>query len=197
MIWLIWFAGVLFGLDQLGLDSIVLVSFVIVIGIVSLVAMRNVLAEVASHMVVVTYRPYKIGDWIQLGKLFGRVVNMTWVDTVLMTPDSEMVYVPNSTITSSIIMNRSSPGGTRISVSMTVDRTAYIRSVEKSLLEVGAELAEELVPDYKPEVRVSAIGEHFIRLRLLLKVNNPAKGMFISSEVRKKALEKIDKNRGN
>ena len=195
--WLIWIAGILFGLDQLGLDLTVLVSVVVAVGIVTIVSLRDVLTDVASHAVVVTYRPYKIGDWIQLGKLFGRVVDMTWVNTVLMTPDSEMVYVPNSIITRSIVMNRTAPGGTRISVPITVERTADVQSIEKSLLEVGAELAEELVTDYKPEVRVATIGDHFLRFRLLLKINNPAKGMFISSEVRKRALEKIDKNRGN
>ena len=190
--WLIWLVGILIGLGQLGLELTILLAVVTLGGIILAVALRDVLSNVASNGVITSYRPFKIGDWIQVGKFFGRVVDITWMDTILMTADNEMVYIPNSKITQNIVVNRTTQGGTRISVPLIVDKALDLFDVEKTLLEIGAELGEELVPDSKPEVRVTSLNTHSIKLALLLKINNPAKGKLIASEVRKKAKKRLD-----
>jgi small conductance mechanosensitive channel len=192
---LVWLIGVLIGLEQLGLDLTILLVILTLGGITLSISLRDVLPNVASHEVITTYSLFKIGDWIQVGKCFGRVVDITWMDTVLMTPDNEMLYIPNSKITKSIVTNRTAPGETRISVSLTVDDNVDLSEVEKILLETGAELKEELAPDSKPEVRVTNVDSHAIRLALLLKVNNPAKSTLIASEVRKRAKMRIERVR--
>ena len=114
------------------------------------------------------------------------------MDTVLMTPDNERVYIPNSKITQSIVTNRTTPGGTRISVSLLVDKESDLSAVETALVEIGEELCEELVADSNPEVRVISLNTQAIKVALLLKINNPAKGKLIASEVRKKAKKRLD-----
>lgn len=190
--WLIWLIGILVGLDQLGLELTILLVIVTLGGIIIVITLRDILSNVASHEVITAYSPFKIGDWIQVGKCFGRVVDITWMDTILMTPDNEMVYIPNSKITKTVVINRTTPGGIRISVPLTVDNTLDLSKVEKTLLEVGTELSEELIPDSKPEVRVTEVNNHSIKLALLLKINNPAKGRLIASEVRKKTKKALD-----
>ncbi len=190
--WLIWLIGILIGLGQLGLELTILLAIVTLGGIILAVALRDVLSNVASNWVITSYRPFKIGDWIEVGKCFGRVVDITWMDTILMTADNEMVYIPNSKITQNIVINRTTQGGTRISVPLIVDKALDLSDVEKTLLEIGTELSEELIPDSKPEVRVTNLNTHSIKLALLLKINNPAKGKLIASEVRKKAKKRLD-----
>jgi len=193
--WLVWLIGILVGLDQLGLELTVLLVIVTLSGMAVIIALRDILSNAASHEAITTYSPFKLGDWIQVGKCFGRVVDITLMDTILMTPDNEVVYIPNSKITQTVVINRTTPGGTRISVPLTVDETLDLSKVEKTLLEIGTELSEELVPDSKPEVRVTNIGGHFIKLALLLKITNPAKGRLIASEVRKRAKKRLDEIR--
>lgn len=190
--WLTWLIGILIGLNQLGLELTILLVIVTLGGIILAIALRDTLSNLASQQVITSYKPFKIGDWIQVGKSFGRVVDITWNDTILMTADNEMVYIPNSKITQSIVINRTTPGGTRISVSLIVDKALDLADVEKILLEIGAELSEELIPDSKPEVRMTSLNTHSIKLVLLLKINNPAKGKLIASEVRKKAKNRLD-----
>lgn len=190
--WLTWLIGILIGLNQLGLELTILLVIITLGGIILVIALRDALSNLASQQIITSYKPFKIGDWIQVGRSFGRVVDITWNDTILMTADNEMVYIPNSKITQSIVINRTTPGGTRISVSLIVDEALDLADVEKTLLEIGAELSEELVPDSKPEVRVTSLNTHSIKLVLLLKINNPAKGKLIASEVRKKAKKRLD-----
>jgi small-conductance mechanosensitive channel len=77
-------------------------------------------------------------------------------------------------------------------VPVTVDKTFDIANVEKIFLEIGAELCEELIPDYKPEVRVLSLESNSMKVALLLRINNPAKGKFLASEVRKRIKTRLD-----
>jgi small conductance mechanosensitive channel len=191
----VWLIGILIGLDYLGLDLTTLLVILTLGGLTIVIAIRDILSNMASHEVITTYRLFKIGDWIQVGKFFGRVVDITWMDTILMTPDNETIHISNSKMTKSIVINRTASGETRISVSLTVDDTLDFSEVEKILLEISAELAEELAPDSKPEVRVTNIDNRSIKVALLLKIHNPAKSEFIASEVRKRAKMRLDKIR--
>ena len=193
--WLIWLIGIIVGLGQLGLDLTILLVVVTLTAIMFLLAIRDILANWASYEIVSTYKPFKIGDWIQVGECFGRVIDITYMDTVLMTPDNETVYIPNRKITQSIVVNRTTLGGIRISVPLTVNINHELSKVEEALIDIGNDLSEELAPDSKPEVRVTRINEQSVRLALLLKVNNPAKARLIASEVRKRAKERLDKLR--
>jgi small-conductance mechanosensitive channel len=192
---LAWLIGVLIGLNQLGLELIVLLVILSLGGIVLVVALRDVLSNVAAHEVITTYGLFKIGDWIEVSRCFGRVVDITWMDTVLMTLNNEMVYIPNAKITKSMVTNRTSPGETRISIPLTVDDSVDLAEVERILLDIGAELKEELAADSKPEVRINDVDSSAVKLALLLKIINPAKSTLIASEVRKRVKMKLEKAR--
>lgn len=192
VIWFTWLVGILIGLSELGLELTILLAAVALGGIILAIASRQVLSNFVSYEVLKTYNQFKIGDWIQVDKYFGRVVDVTWMDTTLMSLDNEVVFISNSKIVESIVINKTTPGGTRISVTMVVDKALDISEVEKALLSVGSELKEELVGDSEPEVRMVDLDSQSVRLALLLRINNPAKSKLIASEVRKKAKEKLD-----
>ena len=190
--WVIWLIGIFLTLSLLGLDLTLLLGAAAISGIVLAIAFRNVLSNLVSYEVIKLYEPFKIGDWVQVGKYFGRVVDITWIDTVLMTPDNETMYVPNSRITQSIVINKTTPGGTRISVTIVISKTLDLSKIEKALLDIGSELKEELIPEFVPEVRVTDLNTESVKLALLLRINNPAKGKLIASMVRKRAKERLD-----
>ncbi|HSQ49083.1 MAG TPA: mechanosensitive ion channel domain-containing protein [Candidatus Deferrimicrobiaceae bacterium] len=189
--WITWFAGILIALSQVGLDLTILLTLVALSAIVLAIALRHVLSNLVSYGVIKSYEPFKLGDWVQVGKFFGRVVDITWADTVLMTPDNETVYVPNSKITQNIVINKTTPGGTRIAISIVISNALDISEVEKTLLDISSELKEELIPEFVPEVRVTNLNTQSVRLALLLRINNPAKGKLIASRVRKRAKERL------
>lgn len=191
VVWLTWFTGLSLGLYYLGL-GLALPIIAIVIGVIFAIALRDVFLNLAAYEVITTYDPFKIGDWIQVGKVFGRVVDVTWIDTVLMTPNNEMVYIPNSTLTRSKVVNRTTEGGVRISISIQVEKSLDYSYVEASLLGIGEELREELATDSKPEVRLMSLERDWMRVALLLRINNPAKGKLLASEVRKRIKMKLD-----
>lgn len=190
--WLIWLIGLLICLDQLGLELTILLAILILGGILLIVALRDVLLNIVSHEAITIYNPFKIGDWIQVGKYFGRIVDINWMNTVLITLDNEIVHIPNSRIIKNMVVNRTASGEIRIHVPLTVEDTMDLSEVEKILIGVGNELKEELAPDSNPEVRVTSVSNQCVKLELLLRITNPAKSRLIASDVRKRAKMKLD-----
>ena len=118
------------------------------------------------------------------------------MNTVLLTRDNERVYMPNLKIVRDVLLNRTVQGGTRISVPLTVERSLDLSEVERILSEVCSELADELIPDHKPEILVNDVDGKNVKVELLLKIANPARDAFISSEVIKRAIKKLDEANG-
>jgi small conductance mechanosensitive channel len=188
----IWLVGIIQTLDQLGLDLVSLLMIIAMVGLAAITAFRDVLPSTAAYDLITTYDPFKIGDWIEVDGYFGRVVNLTWMNTVLLTRDNEMVHIPNSRIVKGNMVNRTVQGGVRVAVPIIVDRSLSLTEVERILLEVAEELKEALAPDFKPEVRVTNLDKDSVKVELLLRISNPARDAFISSEVWKKTLKKLE-----
>ena len=75
-------------------------------------ALQNTLGDVFSGVVLSFSRAYQPGDWISLeGGIDGRVIEMNWRATYVLTGRRDLAIVPNSTIAKSKIVNVSSPSG--------------------------------------------------------------------------------------
>jgi small conductance mechanosensitive channel len=192
--WITWLAGTILALDQLGLELTWLLVVVAVGIVVAIIIARDFFSNIAARETISMYNQFKIGDWVQVGKIFGRVVDITWNDTILSTPNNETVYIPNLTITRSVVINRTKQEGIRISIPITVNNSVDTEEIEEALLKIGTELQEELVPESKPEVRLTSVKPETTKLELLLRINNPAKTRLVTSEVLKR-IKKKTKNK--
>src|SRR6516165_10271408 len=75
-------------------------------------ALQSSLSDVFSGIVLNFGRPYRPGDWISIdGSTDGRVIEMNWRATHVLTGKSDLAIVPNSTIAKAKIVNSSSPSG--------------------------------------------------------------------------------------
>src|SRR5437764_10397773 len=83
-----------------------------VVAIILGLALQSTLGDVFSGIVLSFSRPYRPGDWISIdGGTDGRVIEMNWRATHVLTARRDLAIVPNSTIAKSIIVNVSSPSG--------------------------------------------------------------------------------------
>ncbi|MCW3476263.1 mechanosensitive ion channel family protein [Limobrevibacterium gyesilva] len=83
------------------------------IAIILGLALQSTLADVFSGIVLTFSRPYRPGDWISIdGSTDGRVIEMNWRATHVLTVNRDLAIVPNSAIARAKILNASSPSGT-------------------------------------------------------------------------------------
>jgi len=82
------------------------------IAIILGLALQSTLSDVFSGLVLNFSRPYRPGDWISIdGGTDGRVIEMNWRATHVLTARRDLAIVPNSTIAKAKIVNASSPSG--------------------------------------------------------------------------------------
>src|SRR5215813_12916089 len=93
------------------------------IAIILGLALQSTLSDVFSGIVLNFSRPYRPGDWISIdGSTDGRVIEMNWRATHVLTAKRDLAIVPNSTIAKAKIVNASSPSGIHgITVAVQVD----------------------------------------------------------------------------
>ncbi|MDX1500067.1 MAG: mechanosensitive ion channel [Woeseiaceae bacterium] len=136
-------------------------SFIAVLGAAGLavgLALQGSLSNFAAGVLIVLFRPYKVGDWIEAAGIAGTVLEVQILTTVLKTGDNKRVIVPNSQIMGSIITNYSAHDTRRIDLVVGVGYGDDLDKVRATIEEViGAE--ERILEDPPCQVAVSELGD--------------------------------------
>ena len=69
------------------------------------IALKDSLSNIASGTIIIINKPFKVGDFLEIGTHSGRVVSIELMFTTLVTPDDKELIVPNSKLTSCEIIN--------------------------------------------------------------------------------------------
>ena len=92
-------------INQLGIETTSIIAMLGAAGLAIGLALQGSLANFAAGILIVIFRPYKVGDYIEAGSAAGTVLDIQIFSTVLKTPDNKVVVVPNGTIMDSSIVN--------------------------------------------------------------------------------------------
>ncbi len=183
--WSIWVIGIVILLSQLQVNIEILLVLLFLGGIAIISAYRNILTDMAAAQFIANYQAFKVGEWIEIGDHYGRVIERNLIHTRLVTPDNEIVVIPNSFVLRHSIINRTRSGGLRIQIPIFVKHGPALSEVEERLLDIGKAMKVDLVQDSNPQVRVQEVNEEGTRFVLMLNIANPAKRDQIASEVQK------------
>lgn len=123
-------------LSAAGMFGIQTTSFVALLGAGGLavgLALQGSLAHFASGVLLLTFRPYKVGDLVTIAGFTGEVESIQVFNTVLKTLDNKRIIVPNGTVTSSAIVNISGQGTIRVDMIFAVAGDEDIDRVRASV----------------------------------------------------------------
>ncbi len=181
--WAIIALGLLVGLQTLGVRLATLNVIFGALGLGIGFGLQPIASNFIAGIIILIERPIQIGDRIQIRELHGRVTQIKFRATEVVTNDAISVIVPNSEFISQQVINWSR-GGNRIRVRVPV-HVAYgsdPETVRRALLEAAAGL-EVVLEEPKPEVRLTAFGESAMNFELLGWTTDllQRRGAFISS----------------
>ena len=140
-----------------------------VVAIILGLALQSTLGDVFSGIVLSFSRPYRPGDWVSIdGGTDGRVVELNWRATYILTARRDLAIVPNSTIAKSKIVNVSSPSGLHgTTVTVQVDAgTPPSRCSE--ILEHAIRNSRLIVATPAPTITVKAINATYTEFEIAL-----------------------------
>lgn len=148
---LVIFIAVLASLNHLGVN---LTAAIAVLGAGTLaigLAMQSSLSNVAAGALLLTTRPYRGGETVQVAGQLGTLIEMTLFHTMIKTADGLIIVVPNSKVLGDAITNYSENGQRRIDLVIAVEGKANIDKVEEIMLAALAadtRVLEEPAPSF-------------------------------------------------
>ena len=116
-------------------------SFIAILGAAGLaigLALQGSLSNFAAGVLIVFFRPYKVGDWVEAAGISGSVEEVQILTTVLKTGDNKQVIVPNSQIMNSVITNYSANDTRRVDMVVGVSYDDDLDKVRSTLEELMA-----------------------------------------------------------
>jgi len=134
-------------------------SFLAVLTVSSLavgMAMQGLLKDLAAGVMLLVFRPYKVGDLIQAAQQTGRVSEVGMFETTMLSLDNKTIIVPNSQI--SIVTNLSTQEMIRVDVTLKISHSASLRQAKEVLLRIAQE-SPCVLPGRAPQVLVSDTSE--------------------------------------
>jgi small conductance mechanosensitive channel len=136
---LIIIAAVIAAVDTLGIPA---TSFLAILGAAGLaigLALKDSLSNFASGVMLVLFRPFTKGDFIEAGGIMGTVEEIHLVSTILITPDNKQIIVPNSVMYGSSITNFSARDTRRVDLVVGVGYDDDLKVAAKVLQKVCAD----------------------------------------------------------
>lgn len=144
-------------------------SFIAAIGAAGLaigLALQGSLANFAGGVLILFFRPFKVGDFIEAQGISGTVDSIQIFHTVLRTGDNRTVIVPNGALSNGIITNTSSQPTRQVMYEVKVDYASDLAKAREALLALADD--PRVLPDPAPVVVVAALTDTSINLSLRL-----------------------------
>lgn len=152
------FMAILIVADSLGFNVTALLAVFSLLGLALSLSVQNCLSNAMSGITILLTRPFEDGDFIEDGAMSGTVRDIGLIYTQLCTLDNKVIYVPNSDLSSSKIVNWSREPQRRVDLTFGADYTCRPEQV-KAALNNAVSLVSGVLPEPAPFVRVSGYGE--------------------------------------
>jgi len=169
-------------------------SFIAILGAAGLaigLALQGSLSNFAAGVLIVLFRPYKVGDWIEAAGISGSVEEVQILTTVLKTGDNKQVIVPNAQIMNSIITNYSANDTRRVDMVIGVSYDDDLDKVRSTLEELVA-AEDRILDDPACTIAVSALADSSVNfvVKPWVKTSDYWGVMFDMTEAIKKRFDK-------
>lgn len=145
-------------LGRLGVQTASVVAVIGAAGLAVGLALQGSLSNFAAGVLIVAFRPFKSGDYVEIGGVAGSVDSIQIFQTVLTTPDNKMVVVPNGSVIGSPITNYSRHATRRIDLMIGVSYNADLQKT-KALLTKICESDERVLKDPGVQVGVHTLAD--------------------------------------
>ena len=145
-------------LGQVGIQTASLVAIFGAAGLAVGLALQGSLSNFASGVLILIFKPFKIGDFVELAGTAGTVANIQIFTTELVTPDNKQIIVPNSSAMGGIITNVSAKPTRRVDMVFGIGYGDDIDKARDIILDV-LNSDERVLKDPAPQVAVAELAD--------------------------------------
>lgn len=156
---------VLAALDQLGVNTNSALAVLGAAGLAVGLALQGSLSNFAAGVMLIMFRPFKTGDFVEAGGVAGVVETIAVFSTTMRTGDNKEVIVPNGQIYSGTIINYSARETRRVDL---VFGIGYEDSIKQARDLILSEMAKDvrILKDPAPAITVAELGDNSVNLNV-------------------------------
>ncbi len=143
---------------QLGINT---TSFLTIVGAAGLavgLALKDSLSNFSAGVMLILFRPFRVGDAVTAGGVTGKVEQITIFNTILSTPDNQRVIVPNNNITTSVITNITANPTRRVDLAIGIGYDDDIKKAKTALSDIVT-ADPRVLKNPAPTIAVSGLGD--------------------------------------
>ena len=143
---------------QLGINTTSFLTIIGAAGIAIGLALKDSLSNLASGVMLIMFRPIKIGDFVDVGGVTGTVQSIDIFNTTIHSPDNQKHIVPNASITSDVITNVTANDNRRVDLVIGIGYDDDIARA-KGVLEAIIKKEERVLENPATNIAVSELGD--------------------------------------
>ena len=161
--WIVFSVGLMIVLSALGVDITPLFALIGGGSFVAAFALQDTLGNLASGLMIMIYRPFDEGDYVDVGGVSGTVKTVSIVATTVKTPDNQVIVIPNKNVWGNIITNVTASDTRRVDLVFGISYDDSIPDAIRVLEEtVGAHPL--VMKDPEPTIRVNELADSSVNL---------------------------------
>ena len=152
------FVVVLIAVEQLGIDTTSLLALLGAAGLAVGLALKDSLSNFAAGVMLILFKPFKIGDFVEAGGVAGIVEKITVFNTVFRSPDNKEIIVPNAHIYGGTIVNVSAKPTRRVDLVIGIGYEDDIKKARDIVLSILS-ADDRVLKDPAPVVALDELGD--------------------------------------
>ena len=150
---LLWALTIIIVAGAFGINATSLVAVLSIAGLALSLSVQNLLTNFFSGIMLLINKPFKEGDFVELGDKVGTVKNIGFFNTVLNTPDNISIAIPNGDLTSAAVKNYSREQNRRVDLTFSASYNEPTEAVKKAIEDAIA-MDSRILADPAPFVRI-------------------------------------------
>ena len=189
--WALMFFVIIAAINQLGVQTTSMIAVVGAAGLAVGLALQGSLANFAAGVLIVMFRPYRVGDFVEAAGISGVVMQVQILTTILKTGDNKQIVVPNGQIMGSIITNYSANDTRRVDMTVGVSYDDDLDKVRSTIQEL-VDADDRILKDPECLIAVSELADSSVNftVRPWVKTADYWGVMFGMTEAIKKRFDK-------
>jgi small conductance mechanosensitive channel len=150
-------------ISTLGVETTSLAAVIAAAGLAIGLALQGSLSNFAGGVLIIIFKPYKIGDLVEAQGVLGSVKEIEIFTTKLITPQNKLAIVPNGAMANGNIINYTAEGKMRVDTTVGVDYGSDIKKTKEVLLAM-LEANPLVLKDPAPSVNVEELADSSVNL---------------------------------
>lgn len=175
----------------LGIDTTSITTFLGAAGIVFGIAFKETLGNFCGGIIILTFKPFRVGDTIEYNNYIGTVKRIELFYTKIINPQNELVIIPNGIITNTEIRNIREDGERRLDLTVGVSYNSDIQKVKEVIIRI---VKEETMDKVEEDKRKENLFKKWQSTVLESKEKKNIKINFFSTLFSKKKMDEAEKS---